>query len=134
MRSTGQRSPRVSGFLIFASPLRFFLAQTMSVSPRAVAALRGQRAVVAAVQVQGLNVQQESAVGDGLQGGFEQDGVVAVRSVDDPADRDPEQVSRDRPLPPDLGSVGGVGAGPFTTARGFVQAGVDGDLGQFQGR
>src|SRR5665811_1744574 len=34
-----------------------------------------------------------------------------------------EQVSRDRPLPADLGSVGGVGAGPFTTTRGFVQAG-----------
>src|SRR5664279_1902796 len=43
-----------------------------------------------------------------------------------------EQVGRDRPLPPDLGSVGGVGAGPFTTARGFVQAAVDGDLGQVQ--
>jgi hypothetical protein len=40
-----------------------------------------------------------------------------------------EQVGRDRPFPPDLGSVGGVGAGPFTTARGFVQAAVDGDLG-----
>src|SRR5665811_22743 len=37
-----------------------------------------------------------------------------------------EQVGRDRPFPPDLGSVRGVGAGPFTTARGFVQAAVDG--------
>ena len=43
-----------------------------------------------------------------------------------------EQVGRDRPFPPDLGSVRGVGAGPFTTTRGFVQAAVDGDLGQVQ--
>ena len=40
VRSTGQRSPRVSGFLGLAWPLcfflaeRFFLAQTMSVTPR----------------------------------------------------------------------------------------------------
>jgi hypothetical protein len=33
--STGHRRPRVSGFLILASPLRFFLAQTTSVRPRA---------------------------------------------------------------------------------------------------
>src|SRR5665811_1575947 len=44
VRSTGQRSPRVCGFLIFASPLRFFLAQTMSVSPRP-----WQRCVVSAL-------------------------------------------------------------------------------------
>ena len=69
-----------------------------------------------------------------MQGGFEQDGVASVACVDDPADGDPEQVGRDRPVPPDLGSVGGVGAGPFTTTRGFVQAAVDGDLGQVQGR
>src|SRR5450759_4935350 len=43
-----------------------------------------------------------------------------------------ELVGRDRPFPADLGSVGGVGAGPFTTAWGFVQAAVDGDLGQVQ--
>ena len=42
--STGQRSPRVSGFLVFASPLRFFLAQTMSVTPRS-----WQRCVVSAL-------------------------------------------------------------------------------------
>ena len=34
VRSTGHRRPRVSGFLTLVSPLRFFLAQTMSVSPR----------------------------------------------------------------------------------------------------
>ena len=59
---------------------------------------------------------------------------MAVRAVDDPAERDPEQVGGDRPLPADLGSVGGVGAGPFTAAWGFVQAAVNGDLGQVQGR
>ena len=55
-----------------------------------------------------LDVGEQAAAGDGLQGGLEQDGVASVRAVDDPADRDPEQVSRDRPLPPDLGSVRGV--------------------------
>src|SRR5665811_653076 len=54
----------------------------------AVAALGGEQAVVALVQVQGLDVGEQAAVGDGLQGWFEQDAVVAVRSVDDPADGD----------------------------------------------
>ena len=93
------------------------------------AASSGELAVVAAVQVQGLNVQQESAGGDGLQGWFEQDVVVAVRPVDDPADGDPAQVGGDRPLPADLGLVGGAGASPFTAAGGFVQAAAGGDLG-----
>jgi hypothetical protein len=35
VRSTGQRRPRVSGFLVLGSPLRRFLAQTTSVSPMA---------------------------------------------------------------------------------------------------
>ena len=43
-----------------------------------------------------------------------------------------EQVGGDRPLPADLGSIGGVGAGPVTTARGLVQAAVDGNLGEVQ--
>ena len=55
VRSTGHRRPRVSGFLTLVSPLRCFLAKTMSVSPRL-----WQRSVVvafvAAVQVQGLDV------------------------------------------------------------------------------
>src|SRR5450759_5346034 len=122
-------SCRKTRFFDLRFALAFLLGADDVGDSEAVATLRGQGTVVAAVQVQGLNVQQESAGGDGLQGGFEQDGVVAVRSVDDPADGDPEQVSRDRPLPPDLGSVRGVGAGPFTTTRGFVQAAVDGDLG-----
>src|SRR5450759_2552463 len=45
---------------------------------------------------------------------------------------DPEQVGGDRPLPADLGPVGGVGAGPFSAVGGLVQAAVDGDLGQVQ--
>src|SRR5665811_1779016 len=113
--------------------LRFALAFLLGADDvgdsEAVATLRGQGTVVAAVQVQGLNVQQESAGGDGLQGGFEQDGVASVRSVDDPADGDPEQVGGDRPLPPDLGSVRGVGTGPFTTCLLYTSDAADGDLG-----
>src|SRR5664279_4928267 len=75
-------------FLGLCFALAFLLGADDVGEPQAVAALRGEVAVVAAVQVQGLNVQQESAVGDGLQGGFEQDGVASVRCVDDPADGD----------------------------------------------
>jgi Flp pilus assembly protein TadB len=84
VRSTGQRRPRVSFFvftcvfivilvlvLALVSPLGFLLAQTMSVTPQSVAALGGEEAVVASVQVQGLQIQQEPSGGDGLQGGFE---------------------------------------------------------------
>jgi len=46
--------------------LAFLLGPDDVGEPQAVAALRGEVAVVAAVQVQGLNVQRESAVGDGL--------------------------------------------------------------------
>src|SRR5664280_1302022 len=53
----------------------------------------------------------------------------AVRAVDDPADGGSEQVGGDQPFPADLGSVGGVGAGPSSAAWGFVQAAVDGDFG-----
>lgn len=55
--------------------------------------------VVAAVEVHGVDVVEQSAGVDGVEGRLEKDAVVAVRSGDFPADRDPGPVGRDRPFP-----------------------------------
>ncbi|MDP4014111.1 MAG: hypothetical protein Q8P38_05790 [Candidatus Nanopelagicales bacterium] len=44
---------------------------------------KGQGTVVATVQARGFDVGELSLVGDGAQGGFEHDAVVAVDAVDD---------------------------------------------------
>ncbi len=46
------------------------------------------RRVVAAIEVQRVDVGEESELGDRFEGGFEHADVVAVRAVDRPADRD----------------------------------------------
>jgi len=72
--------------------------------------------VVAAVQMQRFDVEVQSADGDRIQGRGEQADVVAVGAVDGPSDGDAGGLGSDRPLPPELGPVGGVLAGAFTSA------------------
>jgi hypothetical protein len=75
VRSTGQT--QAQGERLF--DLGFALAASLGADdvgePEGLAALDGEEAVVAAVQVQGLDVQDQAAVGDGLQGRREQDAV-----------------------------------------------------------
>lgn len=53
------------------------------------------RVVVAAVEVQRLDVAEQAGGVDGLDGRLQQADVVAVRAVDRPADRDAVTVRRD---------------------------------------
>ena len=55
--------------------------------------------VVAAVEVQRLDVGEQATFGGGGEGGFEQDAVVAVGAVGGPADGDAVAVGEQRPLP-----------------------------------
>lgn len=93
----------------------------------------GDAVVVAAVEVQGLDVNQEPAAIDRVKGGLQQDAVVAVRSALFPADRDSVSVGRDRPLPATLASISGVRAGALATEGSLVLGPVDRDLGQIEG-
>ncbi len=45
--------------------------------------------VVAAVEMEGLDVEEEATLGYGVEGGREQEAVVAVGGIDCPADGDP---------------------------------------------
>lgn len=47
----------------------------------------------------GLDFEEQAAIGDGVRGGCEQDAAVAVGSIDHPADRDAEEVGGDRQFP-----------------------------------
>ena len=63
--------------------------------------------VVAAVEMDGVDLVEPAVRGDGIDGGLQQADVVAVRAVDRPAERDAVTVDADRPLPPSLArSVG----------------------------
>ena len=83
------------------------------------------RVVVAAVQGECADLGEQSVVGDGVQGGFEHDDVVAVGAVDRPADRDPGTLRRNGPLPAEFGPVNRAFAGALTATGGLVQGAVD---------
>ena len=88
--------------------------------------------VVATVEVEGVDVGNESTVGDGVESGSEQDHVMPVRSVDGPPDRDPVPVRCDRPFPSLFPPVGGVAAGSLPSERCLVLGPVDRDFRQVQ--
>jgi hypothetical protein len=66
---------------------------------RAASLLANNGVLVAAVEVQRVDVDEQTDLGD-VEGGFEHAHVVAVRTVDRPGDRDTVALDRDRPLPP----------------------------------
>lgn len=100
--------------------------------PRRWGAVSGDARVVAAVEPDRLDICEQATLGGGVEGGLEQDRVVAVRPVDRVADRDPVAVRQDRPLPPELASIRWVLAGSLTPTRAFVQGPVQGDIGQVE--
>ncbi len=90
------------------------------------------RVVVAAVEVQGSDVDEQTRFGDRVEGRFEQADVVAVGTVDGPADGDAVALRSDGPLPAAFGAISGVGAGSFSAVGGLVQRPVQGDLGEIE--
>lgn len=88
--------------------------------------------VVASVEVQRLDVSNESTVGNGVEGRFEQDHVVTVRPVNGPPDRDAVPVGADGPFPALFPPVDRVPAGSFPTERCLVLRPVDRDFRQVQ--
>ena len=66
------------------------------------------------------------------EGGLEEDRVVAVGPVADPADRDAIGVGEDRPLPAELRPIGRVLARSLSSSWAFVQTPVDGHLGEVE--
>jgi len=70
------------------------------------------RRVVAAVEVQHTDVIEQAGVTDRVESGPEHAHVVAVGAVDRPSPPDAVALRRDRPLPAQLGPIGGVGPVP----------------------
>ena len=66
------------------------------------------RTVVAAVEMERLDVEEKAARLGGVEGRGEQNGVVAVRTAGRPTDRDAPSVGDERPLPAELSPVSGV--------------------------
>jgi hypothetical protein len=119
----------VSGCVSSGSPLRRFLARGMSVSPRPTRRWRVRSCRSGAVQVQGLNVLEQSA--HGLRGRYEHDTAIAVRAVDDLAGRDPARIRCTNRFRPDLHRAAGLGR-TFPDARLRVRAAVGSGLTQVQ--
>ena len=92
----------------------------------------GERGVVAAIEPEGLDIFEEPTRRGVVEGRCQQDRVVAVRSIDRPAERDAGGVGEDRPLPAELGAIGRVLARSLAPTRTLVQAAVDGDVGKIQ--
>ena len=74
----------------------------------------------------------QPAVHDALEGGDEQDDVVAVGAIARPGEGHAGPVGGDRPFEPELGPVGGVLSGAFAACRCLVLAAVDEHLGQVE--
>ena len=71
--------------------------------------------VVAAVEVEGVDLVEPAVGGDGLDSRLQQADVVAIGAVDGPAERDAVTVDADGPLPTAFGPVTGVRTGAVTT-------------------
>ena len=68
--------------------------------------------VVAAIEMDRVDIDQQAVSVDRVQGGFEEFDVVAVRAVERPADRDAVSVDADRPLVTELPRSTGLGPVP----------------------
>ena len=89
-------------------------------------------AVIAAVEVDGLDVCEQAPAGNRVQGGIEQGLVVAVGAVGGPAHRDPQLVAHQGPLPAGFAPVSGVSAGAVAAAGRPLGGSVDGRIGQVE--
>ena len=87
---------------------------------------------VAAVEVQGLDVAEQSPPAGGAQGGFEQGRVVLVGAAERGRDRYAAPVGQQRPLEPELAPVNRAFAGSLASAGGLVDRPVDAGLGQVE--
>src|SRR4051812_42191312 len=136
------RPPRVGGFHDPAEPepygpvaAGFFGAAALDVEvaePERGEPFAYDGVVVAPVQVEGLDVEEEAGLGDVVEGGFEHADVVAVGAVDSPADGNPVRFGGDGPLPAQFRPVSGVRAGPFAAIGCFVQGPIDADVAQVE--
>jgi hypothetical protein len=89
--------------------------------------------VVAPVEVEGVAVGEQTAVGCVGEGGLEQDAVVAVGAVARPADRDAVAVGYQGPLPAAFAPRStGAWAGTFAAGGCLVLAAVDGAVAQIE--
>ncbi len=87
---------------------------------------------VAAVEVDGLDVQDQSGVGHRGQGGLQQSRVVAVGAADRPADGNVVAFRGDGPLPPEVAPVNRAFAGPLAAAGRLVDRPVNTDVGHVE--
>ena len=90
------------------------------------------RTVVAAVEMERLDVEEKAARLGGVEGRCEQNGVVVVRTVGRPTDRDAPSVGDERPLPAELSPVSGVSSAPLAARRRLVLGAVDARLGEVE--
>ena len=109
--SQAERDRLLVGFVLGAASLDVEFVQAVDREPVAY-----DRVVVAAVEVQRVDVREESVAGDGVDGWFQQADVMTVRAVDCPADRNAVTLDGDGPFPTAFASVGGVCAGSFAGA------------------
>jgi hypothetical protein len=84
--------------------------------------------VVAAIEVQGADVIEQTGITDGGESGFEHTHVIAIGTVDHPADPDAVTFGSDRPFPAQLRSIDGIRAGSLTSVWRFVQRRVERDV------
>ncbi len=87
---------------------------------------------VAAVEVDGLYVQDQAGGGNGGQGGVQHGLVVDVGRVGGPADGDAVAVCGDGPLPPELAPVNRAFAGSLAAAGRLVDGPVNADIGHIE--
>jgi len=88
---------------------------------------RGLR-VVAAVELERLDLLEEIHSVRVVEGRCEHHRVVAVCTVDGDGDGDALAVREDGPLPAELAPIGRAGASSLTATRALVQRAVDGDV------
>ena len=98
VRSTGQPSPIGWLFAPSVAPHFRFLAMIASSMARSARRSRDVR-VITAVEPERLDPGEKTALRGAVQGGREEDRVVAVRPFYDPANGDPHSVDEDRPFP-----------------------------------
>ena len=82
--------------------------------------------------MQGLHLSQQAPTVDSVKGGWQQDAVVAIGTVGDPADGHAVGVGGDGPLPTGLAPIGRVRSRSFATAWRLVLRSVDRHLGQIE--
>jgi hypothetical protein len=113
--------------LLGASPLNVDVVQSELAE-----AFPNDGVVVAAVEMQCVDVGEQPDVGDGFDRRDQHRDVVAVGAVDRPAEGDSVAFRCHWPLPPRFGPVSGVGAGSLASVGRLVQRSIDGDLGQIE--